>query len=85
MPTDLDLQVTHSERYVEQKRESIKGYLTEGFRKPGIWWAEEIVARAKRGERIKPACLKVAVEAIESKGGGDEPVVNRVPGSDDDL
>lgn len=86
MPTpDLDLTIPRSDRYVEQERDRIKDFLTRGFRKPGIWWADEIVARHNRGERVRPACLKAALEAIDSKGKGEAPIVNRVPGEDDDL
>lgn len=37
-------------------------------RKPGVWWAHEVVERHRRGESVAPAVLKRAEEAIaESK------------------
>lgn len=67
-------QTEHGRKCLEEMRRM----LATPLRKPGIWWAERILERAARGDRIAPYALQCAREAIEERGA------KRIPGEDDE-
>jgi hypothetical protein len=60
----------------------VRAMLAEPARRPGPWWAIEVVNRASRGEPVTMTALEMARGALASARKQDQP--ERVPGEDDE-
>lgn len=69
--------------------------LSTGRRKPGLWWAHDIIHKHERGEKVPPSVLRIAREALANNKRTQEEtqtithkvtqtVIERVPGEDDE-
>lgn len=55
----------------------IKTMLQEGHRKPGKWWAEDILQRHDQGGSVHDTALRMAREALEEKPEKEAEVIAR--------